>query len=124
MCAKAAEGMRATGALDEPAQWRFEWAPPYTRNEWLDGLQTRGGAIPESQLADLVEGVADAIDAVGETAMECGRREAWRRTRLARLPSAAGRIRNTTCAGLSRPARRRRPARRQTQARPLAAPCS
>ena len=96
MCAKAAEGIRATGAFDEPAQWRFEWAQPYTRDEWLGALQTRGGAIPESQLADLVEGVADAIDAVGGTAMECGRREAWRRTRLARLPSAAGRIRNTT----------------------------
>jgi SAM-dependent methyltransferase len=65
MCAKAADGMRATGALDEPERWRFEWAQSYTRDEWLDALQTSGGAVPESQLADLLEGVGDAIDAVG-----------------------------------------------------------
>ena len=37
----------------------------YTPEEWLDALQTSGGVIPESQLADLLEGVGDAIDAVG-----------------------------------------------------------
>jgi SAM-dependent methyltransferase len=63
--AKAADGMQATRAFAEPEQWRFEWAQSYTRDEWLDALQTSGGAIPESQLADLLEGVGDAIDAVG-----------------------------------------------------------
>ncbi len=65
MRAKAADGMEATGAFDEPEQWRFEWAQSYTRDEWLDALQTTGGAVPQSQLADLLEGVGDAIDAVG-----------------------------------------------------------
>ena len=65
MSAKATDGMQATGAFDEPEQWRFEWAQSYTREEWLDALLTSGGAIPESQLADLLEGVGDAIDAVG-----------------------------------------------------------
>ena len=65
MCAKAADGMQATGAFDEPEQWRFEWAQSYTRDEWLDALQTSGGAIPESQLAALLEGVGAAIDALG-----------------------------------------------------------
>ena len=65
MCAKTADGMQATGAFDEPEQWRFEWAQSYTRDEWLDALQTSGGAIPESQLAGLLEGVRAAIDAVG-----------------------------------------------------------
>ena len=65
MCTKAADGMRATGAFDEPEQWRFEWTQSYTRDEWLDALRTTGGAIPESQLADLLEAVGDAIDAVG-----------------------------------------------------------
>ena len=65
MCAKAADGMQATGAFDAPEQWRFEWAQSYTRDEWLDALQTSGGAIPESQLAGLLEGVGAAIDAVG-----------------------------------------------------------
>ena len=65
MCSKAADGMSATGAFDEPEWWRFQWAQSYTRDEWLDALQTSGGAIPESQLADLLEGVGEAIDAVG-----------------------------------------------------------
>jgi SAM-dependent methyltransferase len=65
MCAKAADGLRATGAFAEPEQWRFEWAQSYTRDEWLDALQTSGGAIAESQLADLLQGVGDALDAAG-----------------------------------------------------------
>ena len=65
MRAKAADGVRAAGAFDEPEQWRFEWTQSYTRDEWLDALQTSGGAIPESQLVDLLEGVGDAIDRVG-----------------------------------------------------------
>ncbi len=65
MCARAADGMRASGAFDQPEQWRFEWAQSYTRAEWLDALQTSGGAIPESHLADLLTAVGDAIDAVG-----------------------------------------------------------
>jgi hypothetical protein len=65
VCATAADGIRATCAFDEPERWRFEWAQSYTRDAWLDALQTSGGAIPESQLAELLEGVGDAIDAVG-----------------------------------------------------------
>jgi SAM-dependent methyltransferase len=65
--ARAADGMQATAAFDEPEQWRFEWAQPYTREEWLDALQTTGGAIPPSHLPDLLEGAGNAIDAVGGT---------------------------------------------------------
>lgn len=65
MRAKAAEGMRAVGAFDEPEHWRCDWAQSYTREEWLDALQTSGSAIPQSTLTDLLEGVGDAIDAVG-----------------------------------------------------------
>jgi len=46
-------------------QWRFEWAESYTRDEWLDAVQTSGGAIPDSQMFDLLAGVGEAIDAVG-----------------------------------------------------------
>jgi SAM-dependent methyltransferase len=63
MCVKAAGGMRATAAFDEPEQWHFEWSQSYTREEWLDALQTSGGAIPESQMVDLLAGVGEAIDA-------------------------------------------------------------
>jgi hypothetical protein len=65
MCARAAHGMQATGAFEEPEQWRFEWVQSYTREEWLDALQTSGGAISESQLPALLEGIGAAIDAVG-----------------------------------------------------------
>ena len=57
--------MQATGAFDVPEQWRFEWDQPYTRDEWLDALPTSGGAVAESRLAGLLEGVRAAIDAVG-----------------------------------------------------------
>ena len=65
MRSKAADGMRATGAFDEPEQWRLEWTKEYTRDEWLDALLTSGAAIPQSDLADLLAGIGEAIDAVG-----------------------------------------------------------
>ena len=65
MRARAADGMRTAGAFNEPEQWRSEWAQSYTREEWLDALQTSGSAIPESHLADLLAAVGNAIDAVG-----------------------------------------------------------
>jgi SAM-dependent methyltransferase len=65
MRSKAADGMRATGAFDEPEQWRFEWTKDYTRDEWLDALLTSGAAIPQSNLTDLLVGIGEAIDAVG-----------------------------------------------------------
>ena len=65
MCTKAADGMRATGAFDEPEQWRFEWTKSYAREEWLDALLTSGAAITQSKLADLLAGIGDAIDSVG-----------------------------------------------------------
>jgi hypothetical protein len=78
MCAKAAGGIEATGAFDEPQQWRFEWAQSYTRDQWLDALQTSGAVMPESQLADLLKGIGDAIDAVGGI-LEESHREPLRR---------------------------------------------
>jgi SAM-dependent methyltransferase len=65
MRSKAADGIRATGAFEEPEQWRFEWAQSYTREAWLDALQTTGGAVAGRQLTDLLQGVGDAIDAAG-----------------------------------------------------------
>jgi SAM-dependent methyltransferase len=65
MCTKTAEGIRTTGAFDEPQEWQFEWTKSYTREEWLDALLTGGAAIPQSNLTDLLAGIGDAIDAVG-----------------------------------------------------------
>jgi SAM-dependent methyltransferase len=61
----AANGIRTTGAFDEPEQWRFDWTQSYTREQWLDALQTTGGAIPDSRLVGLLDGVGEAIHAVG-----------------------------------------------------------
>ena len=65
MCARTAGGIEATGAFGTPEQWRFEWAQSYARDEWLDALQTTGGAIPENPLPDLLERIGNAIDGVG-----------------------------------------------------------
>ncbi|MHB1837600.1 MAG: class I SAM-dependent methyltransferase, partial [Solirubrobacteraceae bacterium] len=65
MCARVTDGIRATGSFDEPEQWRFEWVQGYTREQWLDALLTTGGVIAQEQLADLLQGVGEAIDAAG-----------------------------------------------------------
>lgn len=65
MCARTSDGIQKAGAFDEPEQWRFEWSRSYTRDEWLDALQTSGGAVPGGRLADLLAGAGNAIDAVG-----------------------------------------------------------
>jgi SAM-dependent methyltransferase len=65
MRSRAADGMRAAGMFDEPEQWRFESAKDYTREEWLDALLTSGGAIPQTNLTDLLAGIGEAIDGVG-----------------------------------------------------------
>jgi SAM-dependent methyltransferase len=67
LCARAVEAIRSTGAFEEPERWRFEWTQSYTRDEWLDALQTSGGAIPPADLGELLTGVGDAIDAAGGT---------------------------------------------------------
>jgi len=67
MCGKAADGMRQAGTFGEPAQWRFDWDRPYTRDEWLELVPTFGGhsQIPPAKLAELLAGIGTAIDAAG-----------------------------------------------------------
>lgn len=65
--AKAADGMLQVGAFVEPEQWRFDWERTYTRDEWLDQVPTSGGhrQFPPAALEALLEGMGEAIDAVG-----------------------------------------------------------
>lgn len=65
--ANAMGGMRETGVLGEPAEWRFGWDRDYTRDEWLDGVPTGGGyhQLAPEQRAALLDGIGAAIDAVG-----------------------------------------------------------
>jgi SAM-dependent methyltransferase len=64
---KAADGIRQTGAFDEPEQWQFDWARLYTRAEWLETVPTFGGHahIPPERLAELLTGIGDVIDVRG-----------------------------------------------------------
>jgi len=65
--ATAARGMREAGMFGEPEQWRFDWAQPYTRDEWLDRVPTFSGhsQFPPGRLDELLAGIGAAIDAVG-----------------------------------------------------------
>ena len=65
--AELADGFRKADAFDDPAQWRFDWERYYTRDEWLDLLPTTGGLtqLPPRELAEVLEGVGAAIEAMG-----------------------------------------------------------
>jgi SAM-dependent methyltransferase len=64
---KAADGIRGVGGFSDPEQWRFDWERSYTREEWLDQLPTSGALtrLPLDRLAEVLEGVGAAIDAMG-----------------------------------------------------------
>ncbi len=64
---KAADGIRASGAFEEPERWQFEWQRGYTRDEWLDQLPTTGlfTRLEPDRLAEILAGVGAAIDDLG-----------------------------------------------------------
>jgi SAM-dependent methyltransferase len=67
MFTKAADGIRKAGRFSDPEQWRFDWEQPYTRDAWLDQMPTHGSLtqlLPD-KLAEVLEGVGTAIDAMG-----------------------------------------------------------
>jgi SAM-dependent methyltransferase len=65
--AKFADKIRETGRFREPEQWRFDWEQSYTRGQWLALLPTTGGLtrLHPDQLADILDEVGTAIDALG-----------------------------------------------------------
>jgi len=64
---KGVQGIRQTGAFDEPARWQFDWQRSYTRDEWLEQVPTFGGhtQIPPEKFEDLLARIGDVIDARG-----------------------------------------------------------
>ncbi|MGW7255167.1 class I SAM-dependent methyltransferase [Streptomyces sp. NPDC054834] len=64
---KAADGIRETGGYSEPEQWRFDWECTYSRDAWLDQMPTQGAftRLPPDKLAEVLDGVGAAIDAMG-----------------------------------------------------------
>jgi SAM-dependent methyltransferase len=65
--AKAAEGLRGTGAFSDPEDWRYEWDHDYTRDQWLDLVPTTGlyTRLPPEPLQRLLDRTGAAIDALG-----------------------------------------------------------
>jgi SAM-dependent methyltransferase len=64
---KAADGIREVGGFSDPEQWRFDWEQSYSRDAWLDQLPTSGALtrLPSDKVAEVLEGVGAAIDAMG-----------------------------------------------------------
>ncbi|WP_084316861.1 class I SAM-dependent methyltransferase [Actinospica robiniae] len=64
---KATESIRADDAFAEPEDWRFTWEHVYSRDAWLDQVPTFGNSnvMPPDKLAALVDGLGEAIDALG-----------------------------------------------------------
>lgn len=65
--AKLADQVRETGQFTDVDQWRFDWERSYTRDQWLDLLPTTGGLtqLRPDQLAEVLDAVGSAIDALG-----------------------------------------------------------
>jgi SAM-dependent methyltransferase len=64
---KAADGVRQAGAFGEPEQWRVDWTRTYSRDEWLEQIPTHGilTRLPQAKLAEVLDGIGAAIDALG-----------------------------------------------------------
>nr|WP_291413437.1 class I SAM-dependent methyltransferase [Actinophytocola sp.] len=64
---KIADGIREVGGFSDPEQWRFDWEQSYTRDAWLDQMPTHGSLtqLPSDKLAEVLEDVGAAIDAMG-----------------------------------------------------------
>lgn len=67
MYAKFADAIGEVGGFSDPEQWRFDWELTFTRDEWLDQMPTHGTLtqLSSDKLADVLEGVGAAIDAMG-----------------------------------------------------------
>ncbi|WP_083880551.1 class I SAM-dependent methyltransferase [Nocardia araoensis] len=64
---KTAEGIWETGRFGDPLESNYRWERTYTRDEWLDQLPTHGSMtrLPQDKLAQVLDGVGAAIDAMG-----------------------------------------------------------
>ncbi|WP_405595010.1 hypothetical protein OG741_03480 [Streptomyces sp. NBC_01410] len=53
--------------FSDPEQWRFDWEWSYTRDAWLDQMPALGALtqLSSDKLAEVLEGVGAAIDAMG-----------------------------------------------------------
>jgi SAM-dependent methyltransferase len=63
----ALEALAATGHFEAPRISTYDWEQEYSRDQWLDVLQTHSDhrLLPEAQRAALLAGVGTAIDRLG-----------------------------------------------------------
>ncbi|QPZ38365.1 class I SAM-dependent methyltransferase [Paramicrobacterium chengjingii] len=61
------DGLEQAGGWSEPERWRFDWEATITTQAWLDQVPTSGGhnRLAPGVLAELLEGLGDAIDTLG-----------------------------------------------------------
>lgn len=64
---RVAGGIEQAGGFGPIERWATTWRRTYSRDEWLQVVPTAGGLnqLPQAQLAQLLDGVGAAIDAVG-----------------------------------------------------------
>ncbi len=64
---RAADGIRRTGAFDEPVRWTFERDMTLSKEAWLEQVPTSGGhnRMPTATLRALLEGMGQVIDREG-----------------------------------------------------------
>jgi SAM-dependent methyltransferase len=79
----AAQTFRASGSFDDVELTHYDWTTSYTRDEWLDHVQTHSdhSALPTRERDQLLDALAEAIDGRGgevaltyETWLVSGRR--------------------------------------------------
>ena len=61
------EAIRATGAFEEPEEWRYPWTARHTTAEWVARLPTHSDhrLLDEATRAALLADVAAVVDARG-----------------------------------------------------------
>ena len=68
---RAADGIRQVGEFSEPKQWQLGWVHTDARDHWLDQMPGFGAfaRLPADELAQVLEGVGTAIDAIVASAL-------------------------------------------------------
>lgn len=63
------DGLRRSGSFSDPEITRYPWNREYRGEEWLDQIQTHSDhrLLPKETLSQLLEGLAEAINARGST---------------------------------------------------------
>ena len=67
MFSRAADEIGEADGFGALEQWRFDWEQHYTTDDWLDLIPTQGSLtrLPQDTLAEILDGVGTAVDAMG-----------------------------------------------------------